>query len=250
MTTSLLAGAFLTGLLQGPLPADTRTPTAEEVLDRHVEVTGGAEAYARIDYRVSRGTVQYESLGTLTALTLYETRTTARLMRTRSESLGDQEEGSFGDVAWTWSHMAGPRVLKRGSLRHALRAAPLDAPVRWRELFARAEYVGEEELEGKRIHVVRLVPEKGKSEKRSYDAETGRLVRTEGHAELEGNFMPAVSTYSDYREVDGVLLPHRSGHSIGNLHEVVFRLTTVEHPEELPVSVFEPPPPVQALLGR
>ena len=170
--------------------------------------------------------------------------------RACSEALGTLEEGCTDDLAWTWSLMAGPQVLEGIGLARALREAPIDASVRWRELLGKVEYSGRAKTGGRSCHVVRVTLREGGVETRFYDAETGLHVQTEGVLALYGNPIQSVITYGDYRCVDGILLPHSIRKEYASLEEVVITLESIEHGAALPATLFDPPSAIRALLDE
>jgi hypothetical protein len=184
----------------------------------------------------------------LSLLTLYETKSTRRLHQTRSETLGVVEEGSAGSTAWTHSLMAGPYIKKGAELAYALRSAPIDAPLRWRDSYAKVEYLGKRERDGKAYHVVKVGPYGSGAETHYYEVTTGLLLRVELVLYIEGNHVPGVILYEDYKEVDGFCLPHTIREKYGTLEEWVATIEEIDHKTPIPPSTFEPPAEVRALL--
>ncbi len=234
----------------GPALRQEEAVTAEAVLERYVEATGGHAAWGKLQTRVSNGTVLFTSMGTVCLLTIRETRSTDRWWRARSESLGVLLKGSTGDAAWEWSLLAGPRLEKGAALASTLRTAPLDAPTRWKEQFEKLEYTGTGEVDGARCHMLHLTPAGGEPETRYYDATSGLHVRTEALLDMEGHAVPGVLSYGDYREVDGVLLPHSTREALADMEEIVTKLDEIVHGVDLPPAAFEPPVEIRALLDR
>jgi hypothetical protein len=247
---ALLALALQAGLIQGQEESEAAPITAASILDRFVAVTGGAEAYARLETRISKGTVLTSSMDDMSLLTVYETTSTSRYQLLRSEAQGEREEGSIGETAWTCSLMGGPRVMKGKELAHALGTAPLDAPARWRELLASAEYAGTRELDGKTCHVVKVEPHGCGEETRFYEEDSGLLVRIELTLFMEGSELPGVITFGDYRAADGILVPHTIKRDHASLDETVITIDEIDHRTPIPSSVFLPPAEIMELMER
>ncbi len=226
------------------------TVTAEQILDRHVEATGGRKAYEKVKCRVSRGTMLQGSVDVLGLFTLYETDSTDRLELFQSEQIGELRDGSRGADAWASSLMTGPR-LKRGDERdYELGQASLLSEPDWREFTDSVERVGTREVDGRRLHEVRWTPREGLPETRLFDDETGLMVSKELTVFMEGAPMPGAIYYEDYRQVDGLLLPHRIRETQAGIEELVITIDQIEHRPSIPSSVFEPPVEVRALLDR
>jgi len=249
--SSISASLVLAFALWAPTaPSLSDVHKAESILDRHVEATGGADAYAKHEYRVSVGTVLHDGVNIISSLSIHESRSTDYRRLFRSESMGDQVDGSTGKVAWIYSDISGNWLMRGPALARALREAPLDSPTIWRKQFERVDYAGPREVDGKTLHAVTLVSRDGVQETRTYDADTGLHIQTECETELEGNSIPTVFTYSDYRTVDGVLLPHTIRQEHTGIPGLVINLDRIVHEQELADSLFEPPAPVRALLDR
>jgi hypothetical protein len=224
--------------------------TAESVLDRFVDATGGRETYEKLKTRISRGTVLRTSMDDLSLLTVYETASTSRYWLSRSESLGEQEEGSIGECAWSCSLMSGPHLKKGAELADALRTAPIDAPLRWRESFTKVDYAGTKELFGKICHVVKGELHGSGPETQYYEADSGLLVRIELTLHLEGSELPGVITFEEYRDVDGLLLPHTIRRDHASIDEMVIKIEEIDHETPIPSSVFVPPEEILTLIDR
>ena len=244
--------AFLTLALQiGRVMAQEESKiTAESILERFIDATGGREAYEKLKTRVTKGTVLRTSMDDLSLLTVYETVSTSRYWLSRSESVGELEEGSIGECAWSFSLVSGPRLKKRGERSYALRTAPIDAHLRWRESFAKIEYAGARELSGKVCHVIEVEPHGSGTETMFFEADSGLLVRIELTLHLEGSELPGAITYEDYREVDGVLLPHTIRRDHASIDEMVIKIERIDHKTPIPSSLFTPPAEVLKLIEK
>lgn len=228
-------------------PQDDRAPSAESILEGHVEALGGRAALAEIKTRVSRGSMLVKSMDSYNVLTLWESASQDRLQHAQSEILGNQYEGSRKGIAWTSSLMAGSRILKGQDRARALREAPLGAAAAWRIDFQQVEYLGTQTVEKIDCHVVRLIPKEGEPERRFYGSASRLHVRTEALLSIEGSRVPAVLTYGDYRPVDGVLVPFQRGQKFGDIDESILRLESVVHNVELPKELFTPPAEIRGL---
>jgi hypothetical protein len=224
-------------------------PEAGTILDRYVEVTGGKEAYANLSSRVATGFVDMPHVGIRGIYT--QTQVSPARMHTvmEADAFGAIEEGTDGEVAWAHSLMMGPRVKVGAERAYILRQAALDAPAQWRRQFRQVACVGQEIVNGKGCYKVELTPSEGRPETRYYEEASGLLVKTELVLETELGPVPAVIFTDDYRQVDGVLLPHRVKTSLGN-EEMIIVFEGVRHNLDAAPDLFEPPVAVQALLDK
>src|SRR5512142_2155666 len=75
-------------------------PSAESVLDRYVQVTGGRQAYAQRKTEISHGTLEYTALGIKGSVTRYAAEPDKYYAALDIEGLGKVEMGVSGGIAW------------------------------------------------------------------------------------------------------------------------------------------------------
>jgi hypothetical protein len=225
--------------------------SAEAILDTYVDVTGGKAAYARLKSRVSTGTVHFVSINIQGRFTRYQAASGKEYALVESEALGLLEEGTDGKVAWANSLLAGPRIKVGTESAFVLRDAALDAAVRWREFFTKAEYGGQCVLDGKPCFKLLLTTREGNAETQYYEEKTGLLCRIETVLDSEVGPLPVEITIGDYRETDGVLVPYRIYRKLaGGMLEILTELKRVEHNVAVPPERFKLPTDVQAVVDK
>jgi hypothetical protein len=121
-----------------------------------------------------------------------------------------------------------------------LQAARLDLPALLSAWEARIEDLGTAELDGMKVRVLALPPAPGLVVEAAIDPSSGRIVRSRGSSRDPAMPLEFVTTYDDFRKVDGVLVAFReknwaNGRSTG---ETV--LQKVEFPKTLPAGAFRP----------
>lgn len=222
---------------------------AAAILDRYIKVTGGADAYNAIKNRVSHATLNFETQGITAAVTVYLARPRNMYTVTDIQNLGKIEQGTDGEVVWEMNPMSGPKI-QEGDLRALmLRGANLDTQVKWREAYNSAELAGTDEVDGEPCDKVVLTPAEGKPETRCYDKETGLLVRTEITVPTPAGEIPMTVFTSDYKEVDGILLPFHSRIDIMGQTRTL-TLEKVEHNVEIEPDRFAIPEDIRKLMAK
>lgn len=239
--------AMLAGI--AALAAAQSLPTAEYVLDRFVEATGGKAAYEKLHNEEIRGTVTVA--GAALGGTVVSRAAAPNKSRTVMEiaGLGTMEEGTDGAIAWELSAVQGPRIKTGEELAAALREAAFNAPVRWRELYAKAEVAGVEEIEGRPCYKVLLTPPVGKPVTHYYDRESGLLAKVAMVAASPMGDVPVEIFMGDYREVAGVRVPHSLRQRVIS-QEIRIAIESVRYNIDLPANAFEPPAEVRALTAK
>jgi hypothetical protein len=106
-----------------------------------------------------------------------------------------------------------------------------------------------EEIAGKSCHKIVMTPKQGQPETRYYDAETNLLVKVDMTLELPVGTVPLENHLSDYRWVDGILLPYEVRvFVIGQERRMT--VESVEHNVDLPEDRFDLPTEIQDLLAK
>lgn len=227
---------------------DDATPTAEAVIEKYIEATGGRAAYGKIRNRVTKGHIEFVRIGVKASVETYEAPPNKQYSRFETDRLGEVEEGTDGAVAWHRSDAQGPQVRKGKQNEAALRDATFDRPLHWREVFKSAVYAGIETVGGKPAHKIALHPAIGEPEIWYFDKETYYLVRQESVVEpVPDAQVPLVVTHEDYRKVDGIMIPFLSTQTFQN-GETRFVTETVEHNVDLPANRFALPDDVKELV--
>jgi hypothetical protein len=113
-------------------------------------------------------------------------------------------------------------------------------PERWP---AEMEYTGEEEEDSRRYHIVRITPEGGRPYDTWFDAETWLAHRTVEETAMETR----TSFFTDYREVNGVMMPFGFRSTNGETQYDMFgTLESIEFNEEMDEGLFNMPAPPPA----
>ena len=224
-------------------------PSAEEVMNRYVEVTGGEEAYEKIQNRVINGTFELPDQGIKGDVTIYTARPNLLYSVILIDALGKIERGSDGHTAWEKSDMTGP-VIKSGQEKvNMLRDATFDRLVAWRDTFASAENTGTETVDGEVCDKLKMTPAEGHPQHLYFARGSGLLVRLDATVESQAGTLTVESYMSDYQVTDGIHLPRSIRVSVMGQER---RLTnnTVEHNVELVDDLFKLPADVQALMEQ
>lgn len=233
--------ALSIALLPAGMPAQTRAAvTAEQVLERSIEATGGREAHERLASYELEGAIEVARRGIRGTLVM-RAKAPDRLLVVRTiEKVGEIKQGYDGKTGWAEDPYNGSRTLDGEELEIARRGAVYNAELRWRTLFERAELLGVEKLGGRDVYAVRLEGKDAATETRYYDVATFLLVRTTTVYEGSQGRIPIETRYEDYREVDGVKVAHLWTHSTP-AGEMTVRVGRVRFNVAIPDADFAPP---------
>jgi hypothetical protein len=225
--------------------SESGLPTGAAIIDRFIEVTGGKAAYDKVYNRVRHDRIVHVGMGFEDEADIYTARPDKRYIHITSEVMGNVENGSDGNIVWYQPHGAKPRV-EMGEARLAqLSDLAFDRMDNWRAYYEKVELVRKTPIDGRPCYEVLMTPNVGRQETHYYDTESGLLVNT--RKTLLSSFMPTIVfniSLSDYRAVDGILLPHKVQQRFeqcGSQREMIFITERVEHNVDLPSDRFTPP---------
>jgi hypothetical protein len=222
-------------------------PSGEAVLEKYIAVTGGKAAYEKTRTQVTNATMEFVGKGVKANVTMYHAEPNKAYMVTEIAGIGKMEEGSDGAVVWERSAIKGPRVKQGEERAVALRGADIRHDLRWRDYFSKVEVTGLEPVDGKVCYRVALTPKQGQPETRYYDKDTNLLVRTSMIMKTEMGDIPAEANVSDYRKVDGMLVPFLLKQKVLG-QEFTVTIQSVQNNVEIPAERFALPEDVKALL--
>lgn len=231
----------------GSQELDNKLPTAEAILDRYIEVTGGRNAYKSIHNILSRGTFQLVGMPSLGKYTAYE----AEPNKTRTifdfDGGEKDEQGTIEDVAWEKSSRVGPRLIEGEEKAVVMRESTFNSMLNWRNLYTKAETVGTEKVGERACYKVVLTPAVGKPLTQYFDIESGLLLKSFIILAGPTGETQSENLYDDYRKENvDVLFPHKLVHRIVR-EEVVILFDSVRCNVDIAWYRFDLPPEVKAL---
>jgi photosynthetic reaction center cytochrome c subunit len=189
-----------------PEQADAKDlPTADAILDHYVAAIGGAAALERLKTRTVKGALVTESGHTYT-LEIVQKAPNLGLATATSPKGNVSRDGFDGTTAW---NAEGSSVFPMHGLEEAriARDAQFFADADVKKRLPRRFVEGKESVSGEETYVVRAGGPGDASERLSFSASTGLLLRREVLTKTPLGRYREETDYSDYRDVDGVKLP-------------------------------------------
>jgi hypothetical protein len=239
-----VAGASVT-LVYGADPL----PSAESVLDRYVQVTGGKQAYQKRKSEIAHGTVEYAAIGIKGSLTRYAAEPDKYYAALDIEGLGKIETGVNGQIAWENSAILGPRVKTGIERAEAIREGNMNATVNWRKLFPKVENAGIETIDGEACYKVVMTPAEGQPMIGYYQKKSGLQVKLTTVSTTQMGDIPVEMIATDYRNFGGILEPAKVIQKAGP-QEFTMTLERVEVNPAIPAETFALPAEVRALVDK
>jgi hypothetical protein len=193
--------------------AISKTPTAEQILDKYIEAVGGAQRLAGVTSFVATGTsLGYGGFGGDAEFTIY-----AKAPNQRTVQIRFKEHPERGESVWSFDGRTGWVKTPRGLLgKYELIGGELDGA----RLEAQIAFPGQikQALSNWRVGLRRTIEDRdylvvqgsgprGLLATFYFDPETGLLRRLVRYGPSPAGRVPTQIDYSDYRDVNGIKFP-------------------------------------------
>jgi len=223
-------------------------PSGASLLQRYIDRSGGAAAYAKAKNMTVTGTVEMEGRNISGTVAIFEEGEKS-WTGMEFQGIGKIEEGFDGQTAWENSALQGPRILEGDEKTSVMRAATLALIASWRDVYKEARTVGVEDVDGKPAWKVEMTPKEGKSETFFFDRDSGLLVRTSAVLSTPLGDIATEAIMSDFRMVDGILTPFSMTEKAMS-QNIVMRFDKIAYNAVIPPERFALPAEVKALLDK
>jgi photosynthetic reaction center cytochrome c subunit len=192
-------------------PTSSKATTADQILDKYIQAIGGAERVGKLASFAAKGTYQgYQDEKYPIDVFAKAPNQLSKIIHT---SAGDSSTICDGRAAW----IAGPATerpvplleLTGGDLSGARLDAALAIPAQIKQALTQWRAASPATIDGRDMQMIQ-----GSSDGRYpvnlyFDSKSGLLARVVHYAESPVGLNPTQIDYADYRDVAGVLLPHR-----------------------------------------
>jgi hypothetical protein len=229
------------------LAAD-EVPSGDSLLQRYIDSSGGAQAYAKAKNMAMTGRVEMPAQNITGTVAIFEEGAKSYTAMDFT-GIGKIEEGFDGETAWQNSALQGPRILDGEEKVSAKRAATLSLITSWRDVYKAAHTVGAEDVDGKPAWKVEMTPTEGKPETFYFDRDSGLLVRISAVFSTPLGDISTESTMSDFRSIDGILTPFVLTEKALS-QNIVMKFTNIAYNVSLPKDRFDLPEAVKALAAK
>lgn len=198
---SLCAVAFLTVSAFGQ--------TADEVLEKNLKAMGGKDKIKALQSMRLTGTMkmgQMEAPFTMTKMRP----SNSRMDFTIQGMTGTQAyDGSTGWSVMPFTGNKDPQKMTEEQVKDMRAEADFDGPTfDYKTKGNKVEFAGKEDVEGTPAYKLHVTTKDGKESNDYFDAETYLLIRSEGVRNVQGQDLDIVTTFSDYKTVEGITIAH------------------------------------------
>ncbi|MBK9118282.1 MAG: outer membrane lipoprotein-sorting protein [Phycisphaerales bacterium] len=229
-----------------PAEAAEKAKKAEQIIDKWIEAQGGRAALEKIKTRVTKAKFEVVGMGMTGQITTQEAQPHKQRVELDMAGMGKVLQGSDGELFWEVS-MMGPRIVEGAERDFQKRLSGMHAELRWKDLYEKAEYAGEEDVEGQAAHKVVMTPKNGPAVTQYFDKDNYLLRKVELTAPTAMGDLPMTMRFEDYRRVNGLMIAHKVTQTLQNVQSMTLTLESVEHNVDLPADTFALPPEIVEL---
>ncbi len=230
--------------------ADTEIlPSAQQVFDRHIEVTGGRDAYEKLRNVEVQGTITVTRSGQAMDFTEYRAAPNKHLQIMEPEDRGVRSRGCDGETVWLLSEDKDPFILEGAAKAALMRQETFNSSLYMAGLYEFVETVGIEEVGEIECYHVRLTPPQGLTESNFYSIDSGLLVMRRVLVRVGASYgdVPRDLALGEYQETDGIRSP-RNLRKTQMGQEIIVTIDSIEYNVDLADDFFDLPSEVQAAL--
>lgn len=192
-----------------PKSAETKInagPTAEQLLDKYVQATGGAAAIDKVNSRVMKGTIDFGGMSL--PIDIYAKDPLKRISFTHMAE-GDNVTAFDGRDGWLGMTGRPLREMHGSDLDGAAIDADLHLATHLKQMFRETRTEGSEKIGDHDTYVIVGQRDDKPPIRLYFDKQSGLLVRLVRFGETALGQLPTQIDYADYRDVDGVKVPYR-----------------------------------------
>ncbi len=214
-------------------------PAVDEVINKYVEAIGGAAALNAVTSRVLKGTLDVIGVsrgGTFETYTVAPNKSLSIIQPAPTETI---KVGYNGRVGWMQTP-TGVSILKGVDLDAVKNDSDFYAILNLKNRYAKLTLTGKSKIGYREVYVIDMQRESGATDRLFIDVQTYLPVRMNTVRTHRGAPMPVEIYYDDWREVDGIKVPHVLTHSF---QKRTITLTVKEIKSNVPVDakIFEKP---------
>lgn len=215
------------------------TQTAEEIIQKMIEATGGRKALESIDDSTVTGTIDLTDAGYTGEITIYKKEPSK--MRIDVEVLGMVITQAYdGTVAW-WVNpqtMATEEMPPTEAASMKRDALPRDATFNPEKYGISFEYKGKEQIDGKDHFVIDQTYADGFEVTLYVDAATYLITKSKGTMDTGAGEVEFEQVVSDYKKVNGLLIAHTITAYVNGIESRIIKINDIRYNTGLEDSLF------------
>lgn len=239
MKNVLLSGLFFF-LALAAIPAQT----ADEIIAKHIEATGG-KAWDTVNSMKTDAKITAQAApGMEIPMTMTVVKNKAARIDVTVMGM-TQSSGIKGDQGWANNPFMGKNEaepLTADQVKELKYMTDLSGSLyNYKEKGYTVEYVGKEDVDGTEAHKIKVEFNADKSEYKLIDPETWYEIKTISVSKVDGQEAQSESSFSNFKKVGEVVIPHTIEQNNPQMGSSVITITNVTLNPEIDEKIFDMP---------
>ena len=218
--------------------------TVDEIIAKNIQAHGGEAKLRAVKTMRIMGKMEVGPGMEAPVTVSFERPEMVRMEFTLQGMTGIQAyDGKMGWMVMPFQGKKDPEPMAADDLKDLQNQADMDGPLMdYKAKGNTVEYLGKEKIEGSDAYKLKVTRKNGTVETTYIDADSGLEVKTVSKTVIRGNETEVVTTFSDFREVQGIIMPFavESG-AAGSPQKQRITLEKVELNPDLSESQFHMP---------
>lgn len=239
MKNVLLSGLFFF-LALAAIPAQT----ADEIIAKHIEATGGKAWDAVNSMKTEAKITAQAAPGMEIPMTMTVVKNKAARIDVTVMGM-TQSSGIKGDQGWANNPFMGKNEaepLTADQVKELKYMTDLSGSLyNYKEKGYAVEYVGKEDVDGTEAHKIKVEFNADKSEYKLIDPETWYEIKTISVAKVDGQETQSESSFSNFKKVGEIVIPHTIEQNNPQMGSSVITITNVTLNPEIDEKIFDMP---------
>jgi len=220
----------------------------EEILARYTRTIDPEGRIPTIEGMKSTLTMELPAAGMSATITSVQRVPNQMVLVINIAALGEIKSGYDGTTAWSSDPMQGPRLVTGTEAATLIDGADLKSMGRSPALFTAIEPAGEADVDGDKAVCLKLTWRSARVTTECYSTTSGLIVETRSTQESPQGVIEAVGRQSEYKPINGILIPHRVVQSAMGMQQIITTVSVEFGPQD--AALFELPPEIRALRDR
>ncbi|MEC9093492.1 MAG: hypothetical protein VX438_12340 [Planctomycetota bacterium] len=226
----------------------TELPSAEKILSKYIEVTGGKERYQSIKNAKLQGEMSLPAANLKGKIEVVFVTPNKFHFRADMGALGLQERGSDGKTIWENSTIQGARIIEGEEAEQVLAGINLASTLTPMKYYKSMKTVGKEQVKGEECYVVEMIRKNGDPRKDYYSIKTGLKLKSVNKVVSPMGKIDVESYESNYKKSKNGLLSSWTVEEKVGPNSVMIKMSSVEFNIDLKDTKFDLPSEVQELV--
>ena len=185
--------------------AATANMTAEEVINKYLEVIGGKDKLLSVkDLSMA---MEADMMGQAVIINLIQ-KSPNKMHQTLSAGGMVVQSSTFDGEKGSISQMGQSKAMSAEEIKTTRNQAVLFSEMKLAEMGYQSKFIGSENVDGKNAFLIELTSSEGKKQTLYFDADTFLKIKEVSVVDTPQGQATIVNDLSDYKAVDGILFPH------------------------------------------